>query len=336
MNIINNFTFIVLTYNHEYYILEHLESLKYIIINYGEGIAIDLVIADDASQDNTVVLIKYWLAENSHLFKKTLVLSDGKNRGTCKNLTYALENLTTDYCKITAGDDVYSYENLFLESKKIDDHQIISGLPLNLINGTIINTRFDLFNLLATNIIYDNSSYLTRLQRINFFNSPNIFYAKDALLDKNVTDFVNQFSVTEDYPLQIKMAELYKPFKYKQIEKIFVYYRRTSNSTYLVKNSEFSRDKINIFNYLINSERNIISKLLLINRLLCFNLKNKYIKIGLNLNIYLYAFNIFCNFFKILTKVKEFDTKLDKHQNHYDLIALKARNFLLQSNRNIV
>jgi hypothetical protein len=327
MNPINSFTFVVLTYNHAHYILEHLESLKYLIVKYGDGIAIDIVIADDASRDNTVARAKYWFKENSFLFRKITILSDGKNRGTCKNLTHAIEDIATDYCKITAGDDVYSYEDLFFESKKIAGNHILSGLPLNLINGTIVDTRHDLFNLFATNIIYKNSPYLTRLQKINFFNSPSIFYAVDALLNKDITAFVDQFSVTEDYPLQIKMAELYKPLKFVQVEKIFVYYRRTDNSTYLVKNKQFSLDKIGIFNYLIKSEQNIFKKLLLRNRLLCFNIENKYLKRLLNMNLYLYGFNILKNIFKILSKFDKFDAQVDSHQKHYDFIASKAKNF---------
>jgi len=327
MNIINNFTFVVLTYNHSNYILEHLESIKYLIDNYGNGIDIDIIIADDASQDDTFTVTEIWLKKNSYLFRKITALSDSINRGTCKNLTHALENLATDYCKITAGDDVYSYENLFNEAKKIDVNHILSGLPLNLVNGTIRTTQFELFNLFATNIFYEKSQYITRLKRINFFSSPSIVYAVPALLNKDITTFVDRYFVTEDWPLQIKMAEIYRPLKFVQIEKIFVYYRRTANSTYIVKNSQFNQDKVKVFNYLIDSERNIFEKLLLRNRLFCFNLRNRYLRRVLNLSFYMYGFNILKNIFVILSKVNKFDTQLVKHQNHYDLIASKAKEF---------
>lgn len=322
---IGDFTFVVLTYNHSNYILEHLESVKYLVDNYGHGIAIDIIIADDASQDSTVDLAKLWIEKNKYIFRKAVILSDGMNRGTSKNLILALENLATNYCKITAGDDVYSYENLFLEAKKIDANHILSGLPLNLTDGTIRATQFDLFNLFATNIIYKNSQYITRLKRINFFNSPSIIYAVPALLNKVVTGFVSKYSVTEDYPLQIKMAELYSPLKFVQVDKIFVYYRRTSNSTYLVKNTQFNRDKIDLFNYLIESERSTFGKLILRNRLYCYNLNNRYLKKALNLSFYLYGFGVLKNIISILKKFRYFDTQLDKHQDHYDLIAFKAK-----------
>jgi len=155
-------------------------------------------------------------------------------------------------------------------------------------------------------------------------------YAVSALMNKDITDFVNQYSVTEDYPLQIRMAELYTPLKYQQIEKIFVYYRRTGNSTYLVKNTEFSKDKIKIFGYLIESEKNIFPKLLLRNRLYCFNLSNKYLKRVANLNFYLYGFCILYYLVPILMKFLDFDAQSDKHQNHYDSIALKAKKFSIE------
>lgn len=325
MNNISSFTFVVLTYNHSSYILEHLESIKYLIENFGDNISIEIIITDDASRDDTVTLSKFWLNKNSYLFKKTTILSDGINRGTCKNLTRALGHLTTDYCKITAGDDVYSFENLFLESKKIDGNHILSGFPLHLINGKIENTRFELFNLFATNCIYEKSPYLTRLKKINFFNSPSIIYTTSALLNNDITNFIARFSVTEDYPLQIKMAELYKPLKFVQIEKIFIYYRRTTNSAYLVKNTEFARDKLAIFNYLIQSEPNIFAKLLLRNRLFCYNVTNRYLNKALNLNFYLYGLNILISISPILKKIKSFDPQLDKHQNHYAAIVLKAK-----------
>lgn len=324
MNTVNNFTFIVLTYNHANYILEHLESIKYLVMNYGNGIAVDLIVADDASRDDTIRLAAYWLKENSHLFGKATIQSDGINRGTCKNLTRAIECLTTDYCKITAGDDMYSYENIFVAAKKVDGMDIISGLPLNLIDGVINNAGFDIFNLFATNIVYEKSPYLKRLKGIGFFNSPSVIYSVPALLNKEVLEFVNLFSVTEDYPLQIKIAELYRPLKFAQIDKIFVYYRRTAGSAYLIKNTEFSRDKKDILRYLMGVDSGVLSRFLLANRLFCFDLKNRYLKLILNLNIYVYAIRILLNARKTIAKFFGFDAEPARHQAHYDFIRSKA------------
>lgn len=321
----NKFTFLVITYNHEEYILEHLESIKYQIDNYGTNLLVDLIIADDGSKDETVSICNFWLEENSNLFNSYKVLSDGKNRGTCKNLSLALEYLESNKCKITAGDDVYSYENLFEEFSKIKDYDILSGLPLNLIDNKIMNSKFDLFNFISTNIIYKNTNYLDRLKKINFFNAPSIIYNTKALQNHKIIKFMESFIVTEDFPLQIKMSEIYSPLKFKQIDKIFIYYRRTSNSTYIIKNSIFDQDKIKIFKYLIDNENNIISKLLLKNRLFSYTVANRYLKKISNLNVYIYFFKIFMRIIPIIKKFNSIDIDYSKHQKHSNLINKNAK-----------
>lgn len=313
----NNFTFIVITYNHEKYILEHLESIRYQIVNFGKNIACNIIIADDGSKDKTVELAKFWFEENINLFNNIKIIADGLNRGTCKNLSLALKYLDTDKCKLTAGDDVYSCENLFVEFDKIEKVDILSGLAINLIDGRIIHSKFDIFNFYATNAIYKNSDYKERLKKINFFNAPSILYNSKALKNNDVINFMEQFSVTEDYPLHIKMSEIYEPLKFKQIDKVFIYYRRTTNSTYIIKNDVFSNDKIAIFEYLISNEKKFFNRILLKNRLFCFNLSNKYLKKLLNLNVYIYGFKILFNYYSINKKVKSIKINYDKYQEHY-------------------
>lgn len=332
----DKFTFIVITYNHEKYILEHLESIKYQAVNFGKDIFCNIIIADDGSKDKTVELTKFWFKENFNLFNDVKIIADGLNRGTCKNLSQALTYLETEKCKLTAGDDIYSCENLFIEFDKIDGVDILSGLPLNLINEKIVNSNFDIFNLYATNIIYKNSNYKDRLKKINFFNAPSIVYNVNALRNNEVINFIEQFKVTEDYPLHIKMSEIYTPLKFKQIDKIFIYYRRTNNSTYIIKNDIFSNDKIAIFEYLIHNEKSFLNKILLKNRLFCFNLSNKYLKKLLNLNVYIYGLKILFNYYSINKKFKSIEINYDKYQKHYNQICKKSKtvyNNFLESQR---
>jgi len=325
MNTRTDFTFLVLAYNHEDYILEHLESIKYLIEKYGDEVSVDLIIADDASRDRTVEVADCWLRKNADLFRRTVILSDGVNRGTCKNLTRAIEELSTEYCKITAGDDVYSYENIFAESKQIDGREIVSGLPLHLIDGVIGMGGFYLFNLFATNVVYENASFLKRLKGVGFFNSPSVIYAVPALLNRRVIEFVNQYSVTEDYPLQVKIAELYSPMRFAQIEKIFVYYRRTAGSAYIVKTGEFNQDKEGILRYLIGTESGLWPRILLANRLFCCGVKNKYLRLMLNINVYVYALRVVWGGGKVVAKYLNFDSQVERHQAHYDLISYRAK-----------
>jgi len=329
MKSIGNFSFITLTYNHAPYILEHLESIKYLIIKHGKGIEIDIIVSDDGSNDNTVEQTKKWIESNKTLFRKITIQADGINRGTCKNFTRALSALETTYCKITGGDDVYSFENLFVEASKIDANEIVAGLPLNLINGELKPTKFDIFNQFASNQIYKNSQYIQRLKRINFFNTPNIFYNTSALKNQRVIDFIERFRVTEDYPLQIKMAEVFNPIRFCQIDKVLVYYRRTNNSTYIIKNTVFTKDKVEIYKYIMNFDQSLFDRILMRNRIFCYKQTSKALKIILNLNYYLYTLKILINAKSIIEKYRSFDPEINKHQDHFDLISKNTKEFSL-------
>lgn len=322
-----DFTFISLTYNHEKFIVEHLESIKFLIENHGQHISFEIIIADDASKDNTVKLANAWLKVNRNLFAKTTVISDGLNKGTCKNLTLAINKLTTHCCKVTAGDDVYSYENLFDAYQEIDKYHLISGVPLSLHGNSIHPSHSDLFNLIASDIVYRKFDYSDRLKFVNFFNAPSFIHNVELLKNQVVIDFINQFHVTEDYPLVIKASEVFRPLKFKQNLKTYVYYRRTANSTYIIKSDVFTKDKLSIFSYLIDNEANLFKRFILCNRRFCFTLKGRYLNKGLNLGVYFYGVLIFLNFVKIYHLFLNNKRLTTTHQKHYDLIFRLAQNF---------
>ena len=108
-----SFTFVSLTYNHQNYIIMHLESIKYQIERYGLSRSVSIIIADDASVDDTVRLAEQWLEINKSLFQKIIFLKHTKNQGTCKNISRVFQYIMTDYFKILAGDDVYSCYSIF-------------------------------------------------------------------------------------------------------------------------------------------------------------------------------------------------------------------------------
>ncbi|MBT9139137.1 MAG: hypothetical protein DDT31_01718 [Syntrophomonadaceae bacterium] len=198
-----------------------------------------------------------------------------------------------------------------------------------MIDGVLTPTKFDLFNIFATNLIYRDSQYIQRLKRINFFNTPNIIYNISALKDRTVIEFIERFSVTEDYPLQIKMAEIFTPMRLCQVDKVLVYYRRTNNSTYIIKSTVFSKDKIEIFKYLIGTNQSHFERILIRNRLFCYELRLKIPRIILNLNYYLYGIRLLTNAKSIIKRYRSFDPEIKRHQNHFDLISRNAKDYLL-------
>ena len=102
-----DFTFAVLTYNQEKFILQHLESIKYQIMKFGVDINVNLVVSDDGSKDNTIFLVEKWTNENYELFNDIKILKSTVNQGIVHNYIRLLDNIKTEKFKILAGDDIY-------------------------------------------------------------------------------------------------------------------------------------------------------------------------------------------------------------------------------------
>ena len=74
------FTFVTITYNHEKYIIEHLESIRYQIENFSEGKKMNLIISDDGSMDDTMLFAQKWVERNRFLFSEVELLTSEKNQ----------------------------------------------------------------------------------------------------------------------------------------------------------------------------------------------------------------------------------------------------------------
>lgn len=318
-----SFSFLVLAFNHEKYIIEHLESIKFLVEMYAESIEVDLIINDDKSTDATVFLINEWLLLNGVLFRSVIKLFNEKNLGTCKSLVNMINHVKTENIKITAGDDVYSFENIFLFSGLARNGNMVSGLPLDLTNQVISEKKSDSMMIVASYYIYEHKKPIERFKWLSNNNAPNMFYDLELLRNNAVISYLNKFDVVEDLPLQIIMSSQFNS-KFILLDKVFTYYRRTLGSTYIVAGSRFYKDQINIFNDLILSEDNFFSKILLKNRKFCFKLKNKYLRKILNLSIYRFFFLAFLKIFSIIGMRKKIDLKVELHRSHYQLIRIRA------------
>ena len=102
----------VITYNSSKTVLETLDSILQQC--YGPE-NIELVIADDASSDNTVELIESWLSDFTHYFYRVQFIKHKRNGGPPKNLNSAWQACHSQWIKSLAGDDL-------LVEHSIDDY----------------------------------------------------------------------------------------------------------------------------------------------------------------------------------------------------------------------
>lgn len=322
-----SFAFMVAAYNHQDYILEHLESIKYLVIAHGNGRLIDLVISDDHSKDNTRHYIDHWIEKHRHLFRSVKTIYNAENIGTCSSVYNMLREVDARCCKLTAGDDVYSYENIFEISEYHENISMASGLPLHLFGSTLHEDKMCSLLATATQIIYRNDPLLHRFKHFSYNNAPNIIYSTPCVKDPNVVNFMQKFDVTEDWPLQIAIAREYPEHKFALVKRTLVYYRRTPGSTFIVANRRFRADKLKIYSSLIEQEKRLIEKIRLRGRMYCFQANNRIINKFLNMDLYFFIFACLASIRKITAEFKGINLNTMKHQEHYLQIKQAANDF---------
>ncbi len=312
-----SFAFLVVTYNHQDYILEHLESIKYLVQTYGTAWDVDLIVNDDASRDQTRTLVDRWLAAHATLFRHIKTLYNPKNLGTCASVNNMLDHVVADRCKLTAGDDVYSFENIFELTAYASDTAMLSGRALYLLGDELGVDR--MANTLATitQTIYQRDSLLHRFKHLSYNNAPNLLYATTCLLNPKVREFLQRFDVVEDWPLQVAIAREYPKHRLALIDQVLVYYRRTPGSTYIVANQRFVKDKLQLYTDLIQNEANPWERLRLKSRRYAFLSQNRWINKLLNIDWYLFLLASVTEFFKVYPQKTMLNQSIQMHQQHY-------------------
>jgi hypothetical protein len=315
----------VAAFNHEDHILEHLESIKYLVLTYGANVDVDLIINDDCSIDQTRNLIDHWLRGNASLFRSVKTIYNPKNIGTCASVNNMITHLNVDRCKLSGGDDVYSFENIFDLTKHNSDIAILSGRALYLRDQHLKSNYKSNILATATQVIYQHNDLLHRFKHLSYNNAPNILYATECILHDNVRAYLKRFDVVEDWSLQIAIARQFPERRFMLIDKVLVYYRRTAGSTYIVANQRFIRDKIKMYDDLILNEVNWMERLRLSSRKFCFKSQNYWINKFLNLDLYFFIVSFASQIGNIVKRQRMLDLCHDQHQFHYARIRAAAR-----------
>ena len=315
------FSFCILAFNHEDYIKEHLNSILFQVVNYGQNIEIDLIITDDFSSDKTVDLIDDFININSSYFSSISFIKNKINKGTAKCVLILESYLKTNAFKITAGDDVYGPHNIFEFYSSNYDGNLLSGYPIRLINGKLKFNQFELFNFIASDVIYKNSKLVDRLSSFSLANAPNCFYPRFLLADSFVKKNLEKFDVIEDASLQFAGAIRFPEIKLKTFYKPIVFYRRTDNSAYLTAPHRFKKDQLRLIDLMLcyyKSNGNLYSIIKLYKRKWLFNIKNKYIRWVFSIDGYRYSWNIIMNIIPILNVYKKLSNDVSNYQSYYE------------------
>ena len=212
---------VVVAYNASNTIVETLDSIK--AQTYS---AIELVISDDYSTDDTAEKCKMWLDENSGRFANSKLIVNEKNQGVSANLNIGIQASNGEWIK-SLGDDVLLPDAI---EKNItfavaNDSSIVASMVQQFVDetGEKLNTlppkdyQFPISN---------RSQYLAALKGKIITPAPTWFYKRE--LYNHLGGFDEHFRLSEDVPFGHKLLEAGFCFSY--LPEVTVLYRIKSTS----------------------------------------------------------------------------------------------------------
>ncbi len=224
-------TVVVVTYNSSKYVLETLDSVR--SQSYRN---IELVVTDDCSVDDTIILCRKWIDNNANRFSRATIIEANDNTGISGNCNRGLFAATGEWIKMIAGDDVLSDDcieeyvgfankrpNINCVSCKIsvyseaDNCEMPFSVPDYFFDKSI---RKQLRFLLAKNNFIPGSSVIMKTDFIKSFGG-----------------FDERFPMLDDYPLFVKVYDAGHKFYF--LKKELIKYRVHSCNVSLSGNEKF-------------------------------------------------------------------------------------------------
>lgn len=305
------FTFVMLSYNQQQYVIEQMESIKYQVINYGKDYQTYFLLCDDGSSDFTVDIIRKWI-QIEDIFDRVKIIVSPVNGGIVKNFITALKNIDTDQFKVLGGDDLYYVNNVYEAIKR--DFVITPTLKLQ--DSCVFNqTKWNLKKYITIkkdlkSILLEDMEYALPIE------TPGIFW-NHALVGEELYALLSQYNWCEDLPCWNYLLNLEK-IKTMFLEHPYVLYRM---------NSGISLNKKHDSNLNFNIEVEKIRK----------EIFKKYYRYPKKINPYIYIYRlerwIYNNVFnKINDSIKCFEEELNKEAanatSYYCEIQRKAEQWV--------
>lgn len=327
------YSFVVLSYNQEKYIIEHLESIKWQIEQYGSRKKIQLIIADDCSKDRTVEYAKQWIDKNTNLFIDTKICVNPQNGGVASNAVNGFRAIIGDVFSYVAADDMYSMENVFEYLDWTSRCDVIDSaiLPFSMLDGKygISGVSYQVFKKKLAKQYLPNRFLRVFSAATLIIGGPTYAFSKNILTEENLS-YVESFEMCEDRPLaQIIFKKENVVRKY--IPKPMILQRNTPGS--VTRSSKLSvvqqkciRDMMRIYDENI-SDKNIWVRIVA-------RIGKLYAKSGNKLAL---VFNPYYTYILIVSLIKKkeieqvyvsnFQQKIAENQKHLLLIQQNANLF---------
>lgn len=207
----------VVTYNSSQMVIDTLESVK--AQTYS---AIELIVSDDCSTDNTLIVVREWIAKNKDRFVDVKLLSSDENKGIAPNRNKCVREASGEWIKFLDSDDL-------LTSQAIESYASAINEKIHFIIGNYIP-----FNEEGEKTIEKNRITL-----------PTLILRKKTF--EQLGGFDERFPMLEDYPFFHKAKKAGYIFDW--IDEPIVYYRMHLGSIQLTP--RFHLSHVNYINQVI-------------------------------------------------------------------------------------
>jgi len=211
---------IAVCYNHARYVVECLESIR-----DQTYLPIELIIMDDCSRDDSVSIMKKWLAETGMTAK---FVAHSRNVGLCSTLNEALTYAHGQFVSIVATDDVYmpdKIERQVNQLMSLDSEYAVSYGDMMMIDeagGKLPGLTLDWVREKYT--VPPSGDLLGALLHCNVITAPTVLFRSSVFRQVGVFDETLSY---EDYDMWLRIAQLYK-FAY--CDTVLARYRIVSSS----------------------------------------------------------------------------------------------------------
>lgn len=321
-----DFSFGVLTYNSADTVLDTLFSIKYQVTQHMADCKVEIVISDDHSSDNTLLVVKEWIKEFSSLFESAKVIESKINTGTVKNYNRLFDSLQSERFHIISGDDIYSSGSILDAFNNLDKKECNVGFPLSL-KGNVLDFEK---NRLARHIyMYTRSRDVLKCIMLgSYVHTPSVVFFK-SLYDTSIRDYVSQFRLFEDDPRWYSFAKRNIKFRFN-FNTIVIYRYKDSSVSHGRKRSYFDIDLFHLNkNYLRENVLSLKMRFFLMSKLKYIKSKNKY-------SVYILSRFADSMILKTLSFIKSDWTMrssllksiLDANKKYYEILLAEKNNYL--------
>lgn len=215
---------LVLSYNHEKYVVECLESIKN--MNYRR---LELIVSDDCSSDSTFALVEQWTQKNADRFERTLVVRQDKNLGIVRNLQFLFDGVQGDYLVYMASDNIFVESSITDRLRVLQEDQTLDAVLGNSQSisesGALLKER-----RVGSNVAEKfTSRRLLAAALLTYWGTPgpSLMLRRAAILENGSLGKLPQGLSFEDRYILIRLAALHKLC---YINSIVMKYRETANS----------------------------------------------------------------------------------------------------------